>query len=329
VESVRLGGRGPLVSRFCFGMLPLGPLQANLPRVEAVRLLEGALAAGVSFFDTAELYGTYPLVRDVLRPPAVVATKAYAYTYEGMRESLKRALAETGRERIDIFLLHEQESRLTLAGHAEALRCLVEAREAGVVGAVGVSTHAPEVVDRAAEMEDIDVIHPLVNYRGLGLLGGTLEQMLAAIEKAGRAGKGVYAMKVLGGGHLAVGEAGTPVGTPLESLAGTPEEAFAFIRGVKGVHAVAVGVKTREELLCDLALLAGEKPPEDLAAAVRGRRRALLIEEHCEGCGKCVERCRYGALSLGAGPRAIVDQAKCVLCGYCAAACRDFCIKVV
>jgi len=141
--------------------------------------------------------------------------------------------------------------------------------------------------------------------------------MLAAIEKASRAGKGVYAMKVLGGGHLAAGEAGTP------------EEAFAFIRGVKGVHAVAVGVKTREELLCDLALLAGEKPPEDLAAAVRGRQRALLIEEHCEGCGKCVERCRYGALSLGAEPRVIVDQAKCVLCGYCAAACRDFCIKVV
>lgn len=352
---MKLGRTGPVVSRFCLGMLSLSPLQSNLPRAQAVRLLEDALEAGVTFFDTAELYQTYPLVRDVLRPPAVVATKAYAYTYEGMQDSLRRALAETRRERIDLFLLHEQESRLTLAGHAQALRCLVDARKAGVVGAVGVSTHAPAVVAAAAEMEDIDVIHPLLNYRGLGLLEGTLDQMLAAIAEAARAGKGIYAMKILGGGHLAAGErragpqptvGGRPGGSPPaqvpDRLSGTPEEAFAFIRGIRDIHAVAVGVKSREELLYDLALLAGETPPAEVAEAVAGKPRGLFIEEHCEGCGKCVERCRYGALALVEAPvakraapagrvgvRVAVDQAKCVLCGYCAPACRDFYIKVV
>jgi len=337
VERVRLGERGPLVSRLCFGMLPLSPLQSNLPRPQAVRLLEDALEAGVTFFDTAELYRTYELVRDVLRPPVVVATKAYAYTYDGMRESLKRALVETGREYIDLFLLHEQESRLTLAGHAEALRCLVDARRAGVVGAVGVSTHAPAVVDAAAEMEDIDVIHPLVNYRGLGLLEGTLDQMLAAVAKAARAGKGIYAMKILGGGHLAVGgpsasgpASGSVSGPVSDPTSGSAEEAFAFIRGIPYIHAVAVGVKTREELVYDLALLAGQPPPPEVVAAVSGRRRGLFIEEYCEGCGECVRRCRYGALSLVEGGRRVaVDQARCVLCGYCAAACRNFYIKVV
>lgn len=349
-------------------MLPLSPLQSNLPRAEAVRLLEGALEAGVTFFDTAELYRTYPLVRDVLRPPAVVATKAYAYTYQGMKESLERALRETRRERIDIFLLHEQESRLILAGHAEALRCLVEARKAGVVGAVGVSTHAPVVVDAAAEMEEIDIVHPLVNYRGLGLLEGTLDEMLAAIARASRAGKGIYAMKILGGGHLAAPAVGADDGAAAmgaappalkargaagERLGGTAERAFAFVRGIPDIHAVAVGVKSLEELHYDLALLEGVPSAEelaDLAAKVRARPRGLFIEEHCEGCGKCVDACRYGALSLveieagsrpvgkTAGgepspgaikPRAVVNPAKCVLCGYCAAACRDFYIKVV
>lgn len=335
VEAVKLGRRGPVVSRFCLGLLPLSRLQSNLPRGEAVRLVEEALEAGVTFFDTAELYETYWLVRQALGPPAVVATKAYAYTYGGMRDSLRRALDETGRERIDIFLLHEQESRLTLAGHAAALRCLVEAREAGVVGAVGVSTHAPEVVAAAAEMEEIDVVHPLVNHRGLGLLGGTLQDMLTALEKAGRAGKGIYAMKVLGGGHLGA----------------AAEEAFAFVRSLEHVQAVAVGVKSREELLYDLALLRGERPSAELARAVAGRRRFLFIEEHCGGCGECVGACRHGALELvpakgllrtpapgegNGGPpergprlRVRVDMARCVLCGYCAAACRDFCIKVV
>ena len=344
VEMIRLGSRGPEVSRFCLGLLPLSPLQSNLPWRRAVSLLEDALAAGVTFFDTAELYRTYPLVRDVLRPPAVVATKAYAYTYAGMKESLQRALEETGRERIDIFLLHEQESGLTLAGHSEALRCLVEAREAGLVGAVGVSTHAPAVVAAAADMEDIDIIHPLVNYRGLGLLEGTLDEMLTAIAKAAGAGKGVYAMKILGGGHLAaVGRNADAVGLASAagdgSVAAGAAEAFAFIRGVPGVHAVAVGVKTRAELLVDLALLEGRAPPPRVAQSILVHRRRLFIESHCEGCGRCLGACRYGALSLvpavpgrGASPvsrRAVVDQSKCVLCGYCAAACRDFYIKVI
>ncbi len=322
METVRLGRRGPLVSRFCLGLLPVSRLQSNLPHREAVRLVEEALEAGVTFFDTAELYDTYRLVREALRPPAVVATKAYAYTHEGMRRSLERALRETRRECVDIFLLHEQESRLTLAGHAEALRCLVEAREEGLVGAVGVSTHAPEVVAAAAEMEEVDVIHPLLNHRGLGLLGGSLEEMLAAVEKAARAGKGVYAMKVLGGGHLA--------GTPAEAA-----EAFAFVRGLGHVHAVAIGCRSREELLVDIALLEGREPPADVAATLAGRRRRLFIETWCDGCGRCVEVCRYGALALGCDgdtgdrTKVRVDHQRCVLCGYCAAACPGFHIKVI
>ena len=114
-------------------------------------------------------------------------------------------------------------------------------------------------------------------------------------------------------------------------------EAFAFVRDIPDIHAVAVGAKTREELLYDIALLEGGAPRHVLdvmAAKVGVQPRRLLIEEWCAGCGECVKACRYGAISLVPGPaggngRAVVDQSRCVLCGYCAAACRDFCIKVV
>jgi ferredoxin len=178
------------------------------------------------------------------------------------------------------------------------------------------------VVATAAETEEVDVIHPLLNHRGLGLVGGTLEEMLAAVEKAARAGKGVYAMKVLGGGHLA--------GTPAEAA-----EAFAFVRSLRCVHAVAVGCRTREELLADIALLEGREPPADVAAALAGRPRRLFIESWCDGCGRCVEACRYGALTLGSetdmgdGAKVRVDHDGCILCAYCAAVCPGFHIKVV
>ena len=57
-----------------------------------------------------------------------------------MEQSLERALRGLGRDYIDIFMLHEQESSLTLRGHGGALDYLVRAKERGLVRAVGMST---------------------------------------------------------------------------------------------------------------------------------------------------------------------------------------------
>ena len=37
----------------------------------------------------------------------------------------------------------------------------------GIIKATGVSTHTVEVVDIAGEMDEIDVIHPLFNIKGI------------------------------------------------------------------------------------------------------------------------------------------------------------------
>ena len=69
---------------------------------------------------------------------------------------------------LDIFLLHEQESRLTLRGHREALEYYLNEREKGRIRAVGVSTHNIEVVRAICEMPEIDVVHPLGAVRESG-----------------------------------------------------------------------------------------------------------------------------------------------------------------
>jgi len=63
-------------------------------------------------------------------------------------------------------MLHEQESRLTLKGHREALEYYISMKEKGIIKAVGVSTHNVEVVEACCEMPEVDVIHPIVNKAG-------------------------------------------------------------------------------------------------------------------------------------------------------------------
>ncbi len=315
MQYKKLGRTGIEVSRLCFGALTIGPLQANLAVTEGAGIIRKALELGVNFIDTAELYCTYPYIREAVRGfgrDVVIVSKCYAYTYQDMKESVEKALKELNRDYIDVFMLHEQESILTIKGHWEAIEYLLVAKEKGVVRAVGISTHHVEGVLGAATVPEIDVIHPLINMAGIGIRGGGRDDMLAAIRTAVNAGKGIYAMKALGGGNLI----------------SRTEEAFNFALSIPGVASVAVGMSALDEVEYNVRFFCGRPVPDSLKSAVRRRPRRLHIEEWCCGCGSCIKKCRSGALSIVAG-KAVVDRSVCVLCGYCAAACPEFSIKVI
>lgn len=314
MEVRLLGQTGISVSRLGFGALTVGPLQAGLSPSEGGAIIRVAVESGINLIDTAELYGTYPHIQAGLAGFAgevVIASKSYAYEYQAMEASVHTACQELKRDYIDIFSLHEQTSRLTLKGHRPALEYLIKAKEQGIIRAIGVSTHAIEVVKAASLIPEIDVIHPIINRAGLGILDGTVEQMLAAIRTAAAAGKGIYGMKALGGGHLGSQAA----------------DAFAWILE-QPIESIVVGMQSVDEVVVNCALFSQTQPPPIQAASVAGRKRRLLIEQWCVGCGKCATRCQMGALSIVNG-RAHVDARRCVLCGYCAAVCSEFCLKVL
>lgn len=308
-----LGRTGIKVSRLCFGTLTLGPAGVKLSLKEGAALLQRAWEEGINFFDTAESYANYPYLRRAFsQKEVVIATKSYAYTAKGMAQSLKKAQKELGREAIDLFLLHEQESALTLKGHAQALAYLCRAKERGWVRAVGISTHYVGAVKAAAKMPEIDIIHPLINFRGIGIQGGDLPALEAALAYAHTEGKGIYAMKPLGGGHLASQAA----------------EALNYVFGLPFLDAVAVGMQSEVELAFNLALAEGKAPKPELASLLALKKRHLLIEPWCEGCGRCAERCPQGALTVK-NRKAEVTPARCIFCGYCAMACPHFCLKII
>jgi len=64
------------------------------------------------------------------------------------------------------------------------------------------------------------------------------------------------------------------------------------------------------------------------AYAVAKLMPAVVDEEKCLGCGKCVESCPIGAISLNEDGLAIVDKEKCEGCLKCAKACPNEAITV-
>jgi len=314
LEYRELGQTGLCVSRLCFGALTMGPLQRGLSPVEGSKVLRRALDLGVNFIDTAELYQTYDHIRLALQGleasrPIVVATKSYAYTREGMLKSIEQAQHGLGLECIPIFMLHEQESSHTLRGHWPALEVLWEAKKAGVVQACGISTHHVEGVLAASTIPEIDVISPLINLTGIGIQGGSRDEMLQAIAQAAALGKGIVAMKPLGGGHLLAHWSA----------------ALDYLLAKADIHAIAVGMKTVEEVEHNIAYFRGlqDVPTPQITS------RRLHIDDWCLGCGACVKACPNGALEVREGKAVVVSQDQCVFCGYCGANCPEFAIKVI
>lgn len=305
---------GVTVSRLGYGTLPLSPLQSSLPAAEGAELLLYAWERGINFWDTAQLYDNYQVLGQALKrlsSPPVIATKTYAYTAQGAREALEGALGALGLERIDIMLLHEQSAQ-TLPGHREALNWLIKARDQGQIGALGISTHRVDGVMAALKDPELQIIHPLYNQAGIGIQDGSAQEMALALEQAALAGKGIYAMKVLGGGAL-FRDAVAALG-------------HAFTR--PWLHSVMVGMSTSQEIDYNLQVLEGREPGEELKAKVGTRERRLLVAQWCHGCGNCLANCPQGALTLAEG-RVQVHRELCVLCAYCSRACPDMCLKLV
>ncbi len=314
MEKIALGKTGLHVSKLCFGALTIGPLQSGKSIPEGGELIAYALSQGINFFDSAELYASVPHIGAGIKmagdlgKQAIVATKSYAYTADMAKQSVEKALTELGRDYVDIFMLHEQESEHTIRGHYDALEELLQLKEQGIITAVGLSTHYVAGV-HAAIKYGLDVIHPILNISGLGIVDGTRSDMEAAIQSASAHGLGVYSMKALGGGHLYA----------------KAEEALQYITAVDGIHSVAIGMQRREEIDANVRFFTEGKFGDK---AVKGFERKLNIDFWCEKCGICIKKCGQGAMSMGEAT-VQADKQKCVLCGYCAAHCPVFAIKVI
>jgi aryl-alcohol dehydrogenase-like predicted oxidoreductase len=182
---------------------------------------EAALAAGVNFFDTADIYGpdndepfgaSEALLGRVfaaspgLRDKIVLASKGgirmgvpYDSSPAYLREAVEASLSRLGVERIDLWQVHRPDMLAHPADVAATLDALVAE---GKIGAVGVSNHTPAQTGALARHLKSGLVSTQPEFSPLvtaPLFDGTL-------DRAMKHGLGVLAWSPLGQGRLGDGD---------------------------------------------------------------------------------------------------------------------------
>jgi ferredoxin len=105
------------------------------------------------------------------------------------------------------------------------------------------------------------------------------------------------------------------------------DEALGILRAAADAGLVHSTANTREEIFyicncctCCCGVLRGVAEFGQRGAVAPSGFRARVDHEACVGCGACVERCRFRALSVTEG-KCAVERSLCVGCGVCVAAC--------
>ena len=310
MEKRILGNTGIEVSRLGLGSLTMGALQKASSTETIKAVTRACFEKGINFVDGAELYNSYEVLKEMvkLNKDCVVASKSYAYDLPTAKKAFEEALRSIDRDYIDIFLMHEQESDLTIKGHHEALEYYLKMQKAGYVRSVGLSTHKVECVKATAKFSEIQVIHPLINHTGFGIFDGTLIDMENAIKSASDRGVGIYSMKIFGGGNLLHDR----------------KKAVDYVLSKDYIHSSMIGMQSIEEVDYNVALFEGGDV-SNINAKLENKK--VYIKDWCVRCSACVKACPQNAIEL-VNDKMVITEEKCLLCGYCGSACTELCIKM-
>ena len=317
MKTIILGRTGIEVTEMCFGALPCGPLQKKLTAREGGEVMAHALNLGVTMIDTAQMYQTYDMVKyalDKTGKKPVISTKSVASTYEDMEAAIHEAIEKMGLEKIDVMLLHAARVDETVFETRErAWQCMKDYREKGLIKAIGIASHSVRAISRAADMDEVDIVFPLINKAGRGIIHGSLADMEAAIEKCFKNNKGVYFMKAFAGG----------------SLLSQYDEAIIYCKNLsKGRAPLVLGMVAKGEVDMNIAYLEGKNVENEIRRLKDSPEKAFFVfTALCSKCNNCINACHSSAITMG--EKAVIDKEKCVTCGYCVSACPEFAIRMV
>src|SRR5581483_6493686 len=169
-----LGRTGHEVSEIGFGAWQIGADWGSVAEDEAMATLHAAVDAGVTFFDTADVYGDGRSERLVgrlrrERPELTVATKmgrrleqtVENYSPQHFREWNDRSRENLGMDTLDLVQLHCPPTDLYY--HPEVFEDLEKMVEEGRIAAYGVSVERVEEALKAIEYPNVATVQIIFN----------------------------------------------------------------------------------------------------------------------------------------------------------------------
>jgi aryl-alcohol dehydrogenase-like predicted oxidoreductase len=186
MQTRMFGKTGHLVSEIGFGAWQIGGSWGEVSEADGRAALGAALDAGMTFVDTADVYGdgrSERIIADVLKARGgtrpFVATKAgrrldphvaAGYTPANIEAFVDRSLKNLGVERLDLVQLHCPPTEVLY--HPELFDGLAALKQAGKIRDWGVSVEKVEEALKAIEYPDctsIQIIYNLFRQRPAGL----------------------------------------------------------------------------------------------------------------------------------------------------------------
>ena len=171
MKKITLGSNGLEVSRLGLGLMGMSAFYtgAGTDDEGSIATIHRALDLGVTFFDTAEMYGPYEneklLARALKgrRDEAVIATKFGTLNHEtnerqldgspaNVRASVEGSLERLQTDHIDLYYQHRMDPNVPIEDTAGALAELISE---GKIGGYGLSEAAPATIRRA------HAVHPV------------------------------------------------------------------------------------------------------------------------------------------------------------------------
>jgi len=270
MEYRELGKTGLKISRLGFGGIPIQRIDAEGTKV----LMHQLKDAGINFIDTArgytvsEEYLGYAL--EGIRGDFILATKSMSRDKESMAKDIEISLKNLRTDYIDLYQIHnatpEQLQQVTAPGGA--LEALLEAKQAGKIGHIGLTSHSLDTFKLALEADWVETF--MFPYN---IVENQAEELVKACTQKGI---GFICMKPLAGGAI--------------------EDATVALRWICANDAVSVvipGMAEPRELEQNLAAVNNTTPLTVEEKERAQEIRSALGTNFCRRCNYC-QPCAVG-----------------------------------
>ncbi|XP_059437425.1 probable aldo-keto reductase 1 [Corylus avellana] len=174
IPRVKLGSQGLEVSKLGFGCMGLtGIYNDPVPEEVGISILKHAFSKGITFFDTADVYGANAnevlvgkALKQLPREKIQLATKFGIFkmesgnvivngTPEYVRSCCERSLERLGVEYIDLYYQHRIDTSVPIEETMGELKKLVEE---GKIKYIGLSEASPDTIKRAHKVHPITAL---------------------------------------------------------------------------------------------------------------------------------------------------------------------------